>query len=55
MNKKEINWNKILTPLVIDKLTIVRNTMRWEEYNIAREVTNNWMKFIKRNFKPKNK
>lgn len=55
MTKEKINWDKIFTPITIAKLTIVRKTMTEEEFKISNEISNNWMKYIKENFKPKDK
>ncbi len=53
--KGDIDWDKIFTPIILAKLTIVRDKMTGGEYNVAHEITNNWIKFIKNNFIPKNK
>ena len=52
MKKEDKYWENIFTPLTIAKLTIVRKTMTEEEFKISNEISNNWMKYIKENFKP---
>ena len=46
-----ISVHKLLTPLVIAKNTIVRDTMTLEEKKIADEVTSNWINWIYKNCK----
>ena len=50
MNKK-YDWLKIISPLDIAKNTIVRKTMTEREFKIANDVSNNWIKWIKKNMK----
>jgi hypothetical protein len=49
---KAIDWDTIITPLVMSKNTIVRDEMTEEEYKIANEVMTNWIEWIKQNTTP---
>lgn len=51
MKKDNITMSDKITPLVIAKNTIVAKTMTENEYKLVNQVSERWIKWIKKNSK----